>query len=113
MPNALWDQVCKNDSEIETMTHEIAPKYVQKKAKNCLDPCGYVRIFASETARTSYNPNPKVIFHFAETVSVMTAYYDYTGISMVAEIGGYVGLFLGISFYQFTDVVTYLSKKIF
>ena len=113
MRNASWDQICKNESQIEMMTHQIAPKYVQKKAKKCLDPCNYLRIFAAETARTSYNPNPKVIFHFAETVNVMTAYYDYTGISMVAEIGGYVGLFLGISFYQLTDVITYLFKKMF
>ena len=111
MSNSSWNEVCKNDCEIETMTGDIVAKYVHKKAQNCLDPCNYIQIFASETSRTAFTRNPRVIFQFAETVNVMTAYYDYTGISLVAEIGGYVGLFLGISFYKTTDIITYLFKK--
>ena len=113
MTDASWNQICQNDTQIESLMAEIAPKYVQKKASNCLDPCQYVKIDASESARTSYNPNPKVIFHFAETVNVFTAYYNYSGLSLVAEIGGYVGLFLGMSFYQFTDLVSFIFKQYF
>ena len=108
-----WNEICQNETLIERLSEDIAPKYVQKKGSQCLDPCQYVKIDASETARTSFNPNPKIIFHFAETVNVLTAYYDYTGLSLVAEIGGYVGLFLGISFYQFTDVISYIFNRYF
>ena len=63
-----WNEICQNETLIESLTEEIAPKYVQKKGSQCLDPCQYVKIDASETARTSFNPNPKIIFHFAQSL---------------------------------------------
>ena len=44
-----------------------------------------------------------------ENVQVYESYYTYDGLSMVAEIGGYVGLFLGISVNQ----VGMLLQKLF
>ena len=78
-------------------------------------------------ARYTLCPNFKVLSPPGEAITGAVSYYGHdwsTGAckgvrnghqsrKMVAEIGGYVGLFLGISFYQFTDVITYLFKKIF
>ena len=47
--------------------------------------------------------------NFPENVQVYESYYTYDGLSMVAEIGGYVGLFLGISVNQ----VGMLLQKLF
>ena len=39
---------------------------------------------------------------FKENIKVTKAYHIYSGLSLVAEIGGYVGLFLGVSINQIT-----------
>ena len=44
-----------------------------------------------------------------EHIQVYESYYTYDGLSMVAEIGGYVGLFLGISVNQ----IGLLFEKLF
>ena len=40
------------------------------------------------------------------------SYYSYDDISFIAEIGGYVGLFLGASVYQCADLIEILFGKI-
>ena len=39
-----------------------------------------------------------------------TDQYAYTWLSLVAEVGGYVGLFLGVLVYQVTNVIDIISK---
>ena len=39
-----------------------------------------------------------------ENVKVFKAYYTYDGLSLIAEIGGYVGLFLGWSVQQLFEI---------
>ena len=51
-------------------------------------------------------------FLFPESIRVQRAYYAYSGVSLIAEIGGYVGLFLGWSVYQITDVVEYSIQSL-
>ena len=36
-----------------------------------------------------------------------TAYYSYTTLSLIAEVGGYVGLFLGYAIIQVSEVFDY------
>ena len=45
---------------------------------------------------------------FPESFEVHKAYYAYDELSLIAEIGGYVGLFLGSSVYQITDLLGWL-----
>ena len=54
-------------------------------------------------------PGSRVNFPENVHVQVYESYYTYDGLSMVAEIGGYVGLFLGISVNQ----VGMLLQKLF
>ena len=42
---------------------------------------------------------------FQETTTISTDQYSYTWLNLVAEVGGYVGLFLGYSVYQMTDLL--------
>lgn len=44
-------------------------------------------------------------------VTIFQAKYDYSFESMIAEIGGYVGLFLGVSVYQITGLIDYILSK--
>ena len=49
---------------------------------------------------------------FEEYVQEITNYYSYDSLSFIAEIGGYVGLFLGYSFFQITDLFSFLIRKL-
>ena len=54
---------------------------------------------------SSKNSGRKYIqFKFKENVKVFEAYYTYNELSLIAEIGGYVGLFLGWSVQQLFDI---------
>ena len=50
--------------------------------------------------------------HFEEIIKVTNGYYLYSGLSLIAEIGGYVGQFLGVSVNQITDLMEALLSKL-
>ena len=43
--------------------------------------------------------------YFQHTIEVSKSYWSYTGLSLFAEIGGYVGLFLGVSLHQVSNIL--------
>ena len=47
-----------------------------------------------------------------ENIKVVRAHYLYSGLSLIAEIGGYVGLFLGISVIQVNRLLERAIKMI-
>ena len=51
----------------------------------------------------------KLIFNglVHETVS----HYSYDGLSFIAELGGYIGLFAGVSVYQTADLIDFIMRK--
>ena len=50
---------------------------------------------------------------FDENIKKIKGIYLYPTLCLVAEIGGYVGLFLGISIYQLTYIFDFLLPKCF
>ena len=50
--------------------------------------------------------------NFEEVIKVTRDYYTYTEISLIAEIGGYVGLFLGVSVNQVTYLMDFIAIRI-
>ena len=51
----------------------------------------------------------KIIFN--EVITVSYDQYSYIWLNLVAEVGGYVGLFLGFSVFQVTDIVEMLLQR--
>ena len=49
---------------------------------------------------------------FNKKIQETVAYYSYDDLSFIAEIGGYVGLFLGASIYQIADLIGIIMRKI-
>ena len=49
----------------------------------------------------------------SENIKVTESHWLYTGLSMIAEIGGYVGLFLGVSIIQINHVFASAIKMAF
>lgn len=54
----------------------------------------------------------KLEFELSDEIMVISSFYVYDGLSMVAEIGGYVGLFMGLSFYQLSGVAAHIFNRI-
>lgn len=54
----------------------------------------------------------KLEFELSDEIMVISSFYVYDGLSMVAEIGGYVGLFLGLSFNQLSGIVAFMLNRI-
>ena len=55
---------------------------------------------------------PRLIMYFNEYIQEIVNYYSYDDLSFIAEIGGYVGLFLGASFFQIADLFTPIFRKL-
>ena len=81
--------------------------------KECYNPCSYSEI---ELADLIWRPRGKkyisVRFNFNDSIKETKSYYTYTLLSLIAEIGGYVGLFLGVSVNMINTPLKFLAGKI-
>ena len=81
------------------------------KMIDCPQPC---TIFKMQPRITSYAINEQIgalDIRFPEKTTISTDQYSYTWLNLVAELGGYVGLFLGYSVYQLTDLIDFFLQK--
>ena len=91
-------------------TDKDAAKKAQEIAKNgwklpmCPSPCKYLKVL-DIPGRQGSESKTKIRFYFPESIKIHKAYYVYDELSLLAEIGGYVGLFLGWSIYQITNLL--------
>ena len=72
---------------------------------SCLAPCGFVKTKAIVTRDIMFDEdilqNDTILqIYFDEYIKTTEEYPTYTFLSIVAQVGGYVGLFLGWSFNQ-------------
>ena len=51
-----------------------------------------------------------VQFILNDVIKVQTSFWSYSIISLLAEVGGYVGLLLGISLLDITKIVNHFSR---
>ena len=54
----------------------------------------------------------EALLNFNAQVHETVAYYSYDDLSFIAEIGGYVGLFLDASMYQTADLLDIIIRNI-
>ena len=113
--NCTWPFV-KNKNHIctEDDSAKKAWKIGRKGLKNskCSSPCNYLKAMSIPVRKDKLEKIQIIQFLFPESIRVQRAYYAYSGVSLIAEIGGYVGLFLGWSVYQITDVVEYSIQSL-
>lgn len=104
------ESICQNG----TILTEMKANYVSKYLKNttCTHPCSYLIVKHERSGAEPFENDTKIIqFNLPEKVTVITSQYFYDGLSMIAEIGGYVGLFLGVSVLQITDLLKVFMEK--
>ena len=74
--------------------------------------CNAITTTKSYETKWKYPNYSYVEIVFPKVIKVYERSYTYSGLSLIAEIGGYVGLFLGISVNQVTNVLDFLVLKI-
>ena len=94
-------------------------KYSMKEIDSLID-CPKPCIKYSMRVRSEYVMNhvpqdrpefPSIKILFNELVLVSYDQYSYIWLNLVAEVGGYVGLFLGLSVFQMKDLVDMLLQR--
>ena len=71
-------------------------KYRYPRYDTCDQPCTEMDIQTSLVSKSEI-PEPRLIFIFGKTVPVTREVVAHTSFSLVAELGGYLGLTLGLS----------------
>ena len=102
--------ICSNPSDINT-TFWIAWTRVTNQQKDCNIPChaAMVSLGAKNYQnQTMDKQNYALLYlYYAPSVSQSTEHFLYTSTVLFAEIGGYVGLLLGFSFFE---LATWISR---
>lgn len=107
------EEICTNKTKAKKALKIYQKyRYAYKTFKNrsCLEPCAYIGIRLMKASEKS--GSGKLTLSFNELIHQTVSYYSYDDLSFVAEIGGYVGLFLGASVYQFADFLEVLAGRI-
>ena len=103
------DLIC-NETENATKVNDMYMKWYSNKIQvnsGCNEPCSYVTIRMTTIWEKpkKYKTISRAIIYFKEKIKVTKAYHMYSGLTLIAEIGGYVGLFLGVSINQLTNLL--------
>ena len=110
------DNICtdeKNASKVLGLYRDVFEKHIG----NCDNPCSFITTRAIKTgdkAQILYRGKriAYLAINFNENIKVTTGHQLYSTLSLIAEIGGYVGLFLGVSVKQITDLMDMLFNWI-
>ena len=104
------DHICK-DLNKSKKARELYHRLHQKthKIKDCLYPCKFIKIAVIPYKKRSDKNTTRL--KFDKYIKVTKAAYSYTELELLAEFGGYVGLFLGFSVFQVSHVVDKILDK--
>ena len=80
-------------------------KMVNSKDNPCNEPCTFLNIKVIEKYPKFFWPLNTVAINFPMRIQIAESYLIYNALSILAEIGGYVGLFLGFSIYNALDFI--------
>ena len=92
-------------------------EYKLGAGSNCSKPCAFMGVFFGIPIKSKNDPDEAYIkFYFKTQINVRVSHLAYTGLSLFGELGGYVGLLLGISCMDFTTlihkIIQYLSPRL-
>ena len=99
------------DQEKGQQAMDLYEKLLAKRftIDECPYPCSFTRTF---TRDKSANNQGKLQFIFSNLVKTTKSRYSYRELELLAEFGGYVGLFLGISVFNLRDVLEKILQLI-
>ena len=115
------DHICRNVTFVHNITQDwyadgqLRQHYTRKT--NCPHPCIFLepKIMKEEYLFVyGFDPDARCVatLIMPELVTVMKSRYTYTELSLIAEIGGHVGLFLGVSVLQVSGLMKGILDKL-
>ena len=107
------DKICTQDEDGNVTKLYNEAIYGSKTYGGCLNPCSFFKMIPSKFGLKRNEDSSTVAWiYFEEIINVTKGYYLYSGLSLIAEIGGYVGLFLGVSVNNIVSLMEYLALKL-
>ena len=90
---------------MELYEHLVSPYY---QVPECPYPCKFIKseLMPTRDRCDSCNSANITDMVFDKFIKVTEAKYTYTELELLAEFGGYVGLFLGVSVFQLCQAVS-------
>ena len=87
--------------------------YDGDRIPNCPRSCQYMDIsFGYPSTYDVSNPSDSVVtMYFRTFIPVRESHIEYSGASLLADIGGYTGLLLGVSLLDITTLISFFSEK--
>ena len=106
------ENICRNETDGKAAYTTYS--WLRNSGGSCLHPCKYLTplIIKQSEKNVAKDHQLELGLEFENTIKKVTSYYDYTELSFIAEVGGYIGLFLGFSLYHITDAIKYVLSKI-
>ena len=106
------ENICTNEKiAIQVLEYWESTKYYTY----CSDPCKGMSVSATWIKNKDASPDKQdsqAVLYFRRRVKVVKSYYAYSGLSLIAEIGGYIGLFLGVSINQITYLTSFVQERV-
>ena len=107
------DNICKDDNksiEAFKLYNNFMKNGIRWKNLSCFEPCSNLGIKIINGKEYNNSKDPRLELYFNEYIHETINYYSYDDLSFLAEVGGYVGLFLGVSVYQIADLLATVPK---
>ena len=81
---------------------------------SCMYPCTHLSNFALSKSplKRAENGYREVFINAREFIKTFEASCTYSGLDLFAAVGGYIGLFLGMSILNISDVISMGMKKL-
>ena len=97
------DNICidSNQSQNAMLLYQEKLRNKSYSIKECRYPCKFTRIFVKDKQPTA--GEGELRFTFNKFIKTSKSRYSYGGLELLAELGGYMGLFLGVSVFQLKD----------
>ena len=110
------DDICKDQNK-SRQAIDLFNKLLKGNPKEeCPYPCRFLKnkfLMQNQNPITFVSNNIYLNFYFDKYVKTTKFYLDYTELELLAEFGGYVGLFLGISVFNLKDVFNAVTQSMF
>lgn len=105
--------ICKNpkDRDLSYWKHYNS---ITNQEYTCPNPCNFLKVNIGSKNRKALTKNRTELFiYFQNRILASQESLLVTTLELAAEIGGYLGLFLGLSFFTFADMIsTVINRRI-
>ena len=98
------DKICTDKNLGIRATKLYTHNFFNNHIEDCLYPCQFLNILLTPQSLRQ-NDNEMSSFLLEEYIKVSKSTYAYTELELMAELGGYVGLFMGFSIFDLRCII--------